>query len=252
MTKRTWILLRGLARESRHWGPFLEEFKSRFPNDQIVAIDLPGAGEFRDVLAPPSISGTVTFLRAELKKRGVGLEHLYLFSTSLGGMVAISWLAQHPDEVEKIVVLNSSSRLSPFYRRLRWESWQEFLTGATHADSKIREERILKVITNSEENRQKALPQWIKIANEHTIPFKTALLQLAAAGRFQAPKRNWPTQALFLVGLGDRLVEPTCSFELAQHFGSLLVKHPWGGHDLTTDDSPWVLEQVAKWLDSKS
>ena len=250
MTQKTWVLLRGLARESRHWGPFLEDFERKFPNDQVIALDLPGAGEFRDVRPPFSIGGVVVFLRSELKKRGVKLERIHLFSTSLGGMVAISWLAQHPEEVEKIVVLNSSSRLSVFYRRLRWESWPQFFNGVTQADSKMREERILNLITNSDENRQKALPHWIKIANEHTIPFQTALFQLAAASRFQVPQKKWPREALFLVGLGDRLVEPQCSMELAEHFGAPLQKHPWGGHDLTTDDPSWVLNQVAHWLDS--
>ena len=64
-TPATWILLRGLAREKRHWGDFLEQFRSAFPNDKILALDLPGAGEFFKETSPRTVEGMFNFVRGE-------------------------------------------------------------------------------------------------------------------------------------------------------------------------------------------
>jgi pimeloyl-ACP methyl ester carboxylesterase len=248
--KRTWVLLRGLARESRHWGSFVSDLSERFPSDQVLPLDLPGAGEFKDVAPFYSVESTVDFLKAELDTKTPGAKNVHLLALSFGGMVALSWAYQYPNQIKKLVILNSSSRLSPFYQRLRWESWRDFAWNAVQADPKAREEGILNLVVNSVEQRKAQLPSWIKIANERSIPPKTALAQLAAATRFRVPKCDLSQKALFLVALGDRLVEPACSIELADYFSSPIKKHPWGGHDLTTDDSRWVLDQVDNWLKS--
>ena len=40
----TWILLRGLARESGHWGAFTAQFARAMPGCEVLALDLPGNG----------------------------------------------------------------------------------------------------------------------------------------------------------------------------------------------------------------
>ena len=37
----TWVLLRGLAREARHWGEFPACLASRLAGARLVAVDLP-------------------------------------------------------------------------------------------------------------------------------------------------------------------------------------------------------------------
>jgi hypothetical protein len=41
------VLIRGLAREAGHWGDFAERFRAVEPDAQVIAVDLPGAGELR-------------------------------------------------------------------------------------------------------------------------------------------------------------------------------------------------------------
>ena len=43
---QNWILLRGLARESAHWGDFIPLLQSTFPDAQLTLLDLPGTGRF--------------------------------------------------------------------------------------------------------------------------------------------------------------------------------------------------------------
>ena len=66
--QRSWILLRGLGRETGHWHNFPEVLQKTFPQDEIRLLDLPGAGAYRKAKVPMSISGMGQFLRGELKK----------------------------------------------------------------------------------------------------------------------------------------------------------------------------------------
>ena len=68
---RQWILLRGLTREAAHWGAFGEHFAQAVPGDQVLALDLPGNGEFHGLVSPLSVRGMVQACRAELAQRAV-------------------------------------------------------------------------------------------------------------------------------------------------------------------------------------
>ncbi len=72
---------------------------------------------------------------------------------------------------------------------------------------------------------------------------QTAVSQLFAASRFKA-KGFVAAPGIFLVGLGDRLVDPSCTTILAGQLDRPLLKHPVGGHDLPIDDSAWVIEKI--------
>lgn len=245
----TWILLRGLARESRHWGPFYEDFKQAFPEDEVVALDLPGVGEFKDLDSPKSIPTIMEKLRQLILQKQLK-PPFKIFSLSLGGMVAMAWLDKYPEEIEKAVIANSSSRISPFYQRLRWEVWKDFFTTVSLPDPLKRESKLLEILSNSPENRKAMQPLWVRLAKEKTVPIKTAIIQLTAASRYQIPKKTFGQHVLVLVALGDKLVEPLCSEALASRFESPIVKHPWAGHELTTDDPDWVITQVQGWLEN--
>ena len=47
----SWILLRGLTREARHWGAFTSLLAQRSGED-VVTLDLPGSGEFAALPSP--------------------------------------------------------------------------------------------------------------------------------------------------------------------------------------------------------
>lgn len=247
VSKKQWIFLRGLARETRHWGEFPNIFQKQFPGDKVHLVDLPGAGEKNKVVSPATIQGIMREVRSDLQAQ-VGSGPFHILALSLGGMVALSWMDQFPDEVAGSVIVNSSSRLSPFYQRLRWESWRAFLFSVAQVDATHREQGILQLISNNETHRERALPLWAKIGRESRVPLKTLLLQLSAAGRYRVPTRVLGEKVLFVSGLGDRLVEPACSEALATHYQSPIVRHPWAGHDIPIDDPDWIIQKVTEWL----
>ena len=51
----TWVLLRGLMRDSRHWGGFPQQFQARFPDARIETVDFPGNGLLHDNVSPASV-----------------------------------------------------------------------------------------------------------------------------------------------------------------------------------------------------
>ncbi|HEY5138312.1 MAG TPA: alpha/beta hydrolase, partial [Methylococcales bacterium] len=52
---QNWLLLRGLARESAHWGDFIPLLQSAFPDASVTMVDLPGTGRFYKEASPRSI-----------------------------------------------------------------------------------------------------------------------------------------------------------------------------------------------------
>ncbi|MDO9234405.1 MAG: alpha/beta hydrolase, partial [Aquabacterium sp.] len=60
----TWIFLRGLTRESRHWGHFIEQFQHALPGCQLIALDLPGNGQLNQERSPVRVQDMVTHCRA--------------------------------------------------------------------------------------------------------------------------------------------------------------------------------------------
>ena len=60
---QNWILLRGLARESAHWGAFVPLLQSTFPDAHVTLLDLPGTGRFHQETSPRSIKAITDRVR---------------------------------------------------------------------------------------------------------------------------------------------------------------------------------------------
>ncbi|WP_457307042.1 alpha/beta fold hydrolase, partial [Polaromonas sp. P5_E6] len=107
----TWVLLRGLTREARHWGDFplqLQEATGRSPG-QIITLDLPGNGKWCGQRSPLSVEEMVEAVRRQLAAQGVRPPYAVL-AMSLGGMAAASWAQRYPDEISRLVLVNTSMR----------------------------------------------------------------------------------------------------------------------------------------------
>jgi pimeloyl-ACP methyl ester carboxylesterase len=110
----SWVLLRGLTREARHWGDFADQLARALPGSaqetiQVLALDLPGNGVFHKEASPTSVTAMADFARAQLLARGLPPPYR-IVAMSLGGMVAADWALRHPDEVDRLVLINTSMR----------------------------------------------------------------------------------------------------------------------------------------------
>lgn len=244
-----WVFLRGLTRESRHWGDFPAIFRGAIPDAETYAIDLPGNGCLNDMESPCSVEQMAEHCRAELGRRGLA-PPWHLLAMSLGAMVAVAWAARYPEEIGGCVLINTSLRpLNPFHRRLKPGNYPTLLgmalPGRTAA---AQEESVLRLTSRRAEATAHILRAWTAYRTERPVSRRNALRQLLAAARYSAPRRKPATRLLLLASAGDALVDSRCTLEIAHCWQSAVAVHPDAGHDLPLDDGPWVASQVRDWL----
>ena len=243
-----WVLLRGLTRESAHWGVFPELLQAQLPaGAQVLAVEIPGNGRLRQLASPTRIEAATESCRQQLQALGVAPPYR-LLAMSLGAMIAVDWADRFPGELEGCVLVNTSLRVfSPWYQRLRPANYGALLGLLLSADARRREQAILRLTSRQPDCAIEVIDEWTAIREARPVSGTNALRQLLAAARYRAPTRAPGVPLLVLVSQRDRLVDAHCSRCLAQHWNATLVEHPTAGHDLPLDDGPWVAEQVCAW-----
>jgi pimeloyl-ACP methyl ester carboxylesterase len=246
---KNWILLRGLARESAHWGAFVPQLQAAFPEAQITLLDLPGTGRFYREDSPATIQEITDNVRAQALAQGLIQQPVTLLALSLGAMVAWEWMRRYPDDICGAALMNTSfADLSPFYQRLRWQSYKDFIALLMTRDVYKREAKILQLTGNRRDQDDEIPFIWEKIQREHPISLKNSYRQIIAAASFRPGDIKPQQPVLLLNGGGDRLVSPACSEAIHKKWQLELRRHPWAGHDLTLDDGDWVILQLKAWL----
>jgi pimeloyl-ACP methyl ester carboxylesterase len=241
----SWLILRGLSREKRHWGGFAESFEAKL-GGRVVALDLPGFGTENARRSPATVRGIVEDVRDRLRNERSKDEaaRWSILGISLGGMVALEWCAQHPDDFERCVAINSSARPSPTFQRFHPRALlSPFARGA------VAKERAVLGLTS---DRSAAYLDELAVKQakfaELSPPDRASVpRQLFAASRFSTP-RSVRAKLLVLASRTDRLVSYRCSERIAKTLGADFLLSESGGHDLALDEPEWIAEQVAGWM----
>ena len=260
----TWILLRGLSRESRHWGVFPEIFRREFvrtkadddlpvlptPTDlTILTPDLPGNGRRNREGSPLRVEDMAEMLRAELAAQGMSPPY-HLLAMSLGAMVAVAWAQRHPEEISAAVLINTSLRpFNPFYQRLRPHNYLRLLSLMTVGGSDLDwENTIYELTSRRPEQRAETVRHWLALRQQNPVSKRNVLRQLVAAARFRAPPQRPQVPLLILGSARDALVDSACSRQLSRQWGTAYAEHRDAGHDLPLDEGQWVAHTVVDWL----
>lgn len=248
-----WLLLRGLCRETGHWGEFPGLLQSAFPGSSVRCLDLPGAGTCHREASPKRIDRITESVRQRAAANGLLERPTTILAMSLGGMVAWEWLQRYPDDVAGVALLNTSfAGLSPFFHRLRWQSYRQFLQILLEKDVYRRELAIIRLTSNRRESDREVAAIWANIQQQRPVTIRNALRQLCAASRYRpAPYRN-QAPVLLLSGKGDRIVAQECSKAIHSRWSIPLISHPWAGHDLILDDGLWVAKRLQDWTQQLS
>jgi pimeloyl-ACP methyl ester carboxylesterase len=246
-----WLLLRGLAREQRHWHEFRQLCCERLGADRVHVLDLAGVGTEHRRMPQPSLE----WLARDVARRipafsapdGVGGPWSVL-GLSLGGMIALELCRQFPHRLRSGVIVNASSRLSSGPARLRPGAALGRVRAFLSRDPVRREERVLGLTSALPENERL---RYAHLAAEFTHDAPTSrwsvLAQLLAAVRFVPPgRRELAARLLFVCARQDRLVNPRCTRDLAAWYGAESVEHDWAGHDLALDDPLWLCDRIAR------
>ncbi|MES2412179.1 MAG: alpha/beta hydrolase [Pseudomonadota bacterium] len=247
----SWLLLRGLTREARHWGSFTAQL-AQHTGEDVIAIDLPGNGEFAALPSPASVEGMVDFLRAHLQahlRARQQQQPLKVLAMSLGGMVATHWAQHYPAEVARLVLVNTSMRpFSSAVQRLRPGNWAALaLLAARWTDANHAERTIHRLTCNDVARREADMDAWLMIRSSAEVSATNAARQLWAAARFTSAAAAPACPTLVVSSAGDHLVNPLCSARLADAWHASHIQHPWAGHDLPHDDADWLCRQLGDW-----
>lgn len=237
-----WLLLRGLARQSEHWGAFPDQLAAALPGDCVHTLDLPGTGIHGNEMSPnsiPAISERVQAYSSELPRP------LTLVGLSLGGMVALDWACRQPQDIAGVVAINSSSGWSPLWHRLQPDRWARVLRLLADPSIDRREAAILSLTSNLD-HPPNLLEHWRDLHRRLPVTRQTALRQIRAAARYRPPSKKPDMPTLLLASRADRMVSSRCSEKLADLWGCELEEHPWAGHDLPLDDSEWVVARMVE------
>lgn len=245
---RTWVLLRGLVREQKHWEDFPAKMQAALPRDRVITLDLPGNGQFYQDDSPTQIGAMVIHARNQLKQAGLDGPY-HLVALSLGAMTAVQWLSQAPEEVAFAALINtSSSRFSPFWQRLRPANYLRLIREGIFSRDRVRKERAILEITSNLHDRDflhQLAEKWAGYAKLQPVSVANSLRQLIAAMRFRAPASLPASVPVIVVsGGGDRLVSPSCSRRMAAAWQLPLKVHPQAGHDLPLDAPQWLINTL--------
>ncbi len=257
-----WILLRGLARESRHWGAFPEKLREALAGQgdaaRIDAIDLPGTGRYSEMKSPLSVGEMTEFAREkfnEIRKamRACGdtpPERTRILAVSLGGMIAADWTQRWPKDFAEAVFINTSFKsFSPVHHRLKPGAMMHLLSYFRRLTTVQREMLSLKLVSNhiEVETNSSVAKEWSKFADERPVTLENFSRQLFAASVFKAPLEAPTLPLLVIYSHHDRMVDRRCSQEIVRRWKTSQAVHTTGGHDLTLDDPEWVIGQTLSW-----
>lgn len=241
----SWIFLRGLTRQSEHWGAFLEQFRHVLPGQTIVPLDLAGNGVLNSHRSRTRVQDMVIDCRAQLQAQGLPPPY-HLLAMSLGAMVAVAWAQAKPDEVAAQVLINTSLRpYSAATDRLQPSNYATLLRLLLSGSPLAWERAILHMTSNRPD--EQVLPFWLGLRKAFPVSRLNALRQLWAAARFIAAEGSPAPPTLLLASTHDRLVSVVCSHALAHHWRCPLLEHPSAGHDIPLDDGIWVATSVRTW-----
>lgn len=240
-----WLLIRGLAREARHWGEFPNMLQEEAPKTIVHFLELPGVGKKVNSRSHTRIEDYTDELREEwlyLKDKFPGKWNI--LAISMGGMIGMDWCHRYPEDIGTLVLINSSAgNLSLPHHRFSTKAMRMVLNLFFKEDYEEREAAILKITTAILNPDQNLIKCYASYSAETPMKRATFLKQMFAASRFKIPK-ELKCQLLILASKRDQLANYKCSVAISKHFERKVILHQTAGHDLPLDDPKWIIEQI--------
>lgn len=248
----TIFLLRGIGRESGHWGTTYSSYVSQnLANASFVLMDLPGAGKYYDQPALPSVSKMVDFLRSEYIER---LEEQkgkrVIVATSLAGNVALQWITTYPNDFHGGILLSSSLKgICDQNERVKPAAQKQFVNIFLTDDLAEREREFLSINSNYNTENDSLIIAWQGIQELRPVS-KTALLKQTVAGLIYEYDKDFPPLIpMLLIGSeADKIVADTCFCKVAEAIRSDLILHETAGHGIPVDVPEWLATTTSAWI----
>lgn len=242
MTTR-WVFLRGLARGNPHWGTFIQDFKLQMPAAEVELWELPGNGTQYQKRTPCELKEAINALKAQ-SAFCQNNQPFHFCGISLGAMVGLAWANQEPERFLSVTTINTSfSQISPITKRLIPENYTKLLATLFSWSAEGRESQILSIVSNQFAQTKTFVEPFSKFSKDHPLSMTNFFRQLGLAHAIEL-KEIPKVPVHVIVSAHDRLVHPSCSYELAKKLNVKPLIHETAGHDLPLDDPHWLIEQL--------
>lgn len=241
------ILLRGLVRESRHWGDFPAKLSKALNDIDVLTPEIQGVGKYIEKESPDNLIDMIEFMREQIKDQLNG--NSTLVAMSLGGMIAKQWSEKYPDDFKNMVLINTSFKgMNPIYHRLRPNAILQFLNIFLTPHVALREKKILDLVSNVKAKREETHPLWVKIQKESPVSRKSFINQIKAALKFSPASEKPKIRTLLVASKKDRLCDVLCTTKLSHKWDLPLKLHQSAGHDLPMDDPDWLIKKINEFI----
>lgn len=248
MAIKHWVFLRGLGREQAHWGDFIDRCATQL-NWRCHCIDLPGFGTEYQRHSPTRIHAIRHDVAQRLPAALNNGTPFGIIALSLGGMVALDWLANSPEQIAQVILINTSTGDCPLFQRLQFPALTSALNALLAPGIITRERAALAMVSNHHSDEPALLEAWLNISELRPARRANILRQLLAASRFKAPATLASGPHILISSRADRMVSYRCSEFLAKKYRWPLKLHNSAGHDLPIDDAAWLLTVLADAFD---
>jgi len=237
------VLVRGLARSSRYWGPLLPELAPAF---RLVLLDNRGVGR-SDTPRPPYTCGQLADDVIAVMD-AAKIDRAHLFGMSLGGMIAQHVALTHGARVDRLVL----GCTSPGGKRALQPSLRTrlaLLRSALDGTPERAVDRLMPIlIANATPELTKEL---YELARVEPVRRRGLFGQLAAVVRHDVLDRlgSLDHRTLVVTGDADTLIPPGNSALLVNAIpGARLAVLPGARHDFTTDRPREVARLLREFL----
>jgi pimeloyl-ACP methyl ester carboxylesterase len=225
------LLVHGAGGSSCHWQPMLSQLSS---NISSLALDLPGHGKTSGTV-PDSVEDTADFLADFLSALNITQPVCYV-GQSLGGLIGLQFALSYPQQVERLVLMTTASKIQlhpDFLASALSGEWDLSTLGQSFAD-KIPETSKNLVLNEFKHTRL------AKNASDFMGVSSIDLTQAIA---------NMTIPTLILTGDDDVIISPRKGKLLQKQIPNAhLVNIPGAGHYLQIEEPTRVAEEIAGFL----
>ncbi|MDC0720378.1 alpha/beta fold hydrolase [Nannocystis bainbridge] len=227
------LLLRGLTRTIRHWGPLLDDLGASF---RTIAIDNRGVGHSDKPFGIYSTRTMADDAVAVLDHAGIG--EAAVFGISLGGAIAQQLVLHHPQRVRRLVLgcTRASGKDGP---PARLSTVLSLLSLLWLPEARALERSTPLVLSPAFlREHPEIVGEWQQLAEQFPTRRRALIGQLGAVLRHDTRARlgTIAVPTLVVSGDDDRLIDVACSHALAAAIpGARLELLPGAGHDIPAE-----------------
>jgi 3-oxoadipate enol-lactonase len=223
------VMIRGLARSKRYWGPLLPLLA---PYVRLLLIDNRGVGRSGATRGPYSTRMLADDAAAVMDAAAIGRAHV--FGMSLGGMIAQELALAHAERVDRLV-LGCTTPGGPRAARTSLRVMSSMLAARLG-----RHDRLFALLASdaSMAARPEIRAWWLELERTEPVPMRGLFGQIVAALRHDAFDRleGIRQRTLVVTGDADELMSPENSRLLSAAIpNATLALIDGARHDFTTD-----------------